>query len=166
VVDLARHYVAPDLPAEAVLGTLHTVGLLDQADRRVGGFSRGMTQHLGLAAALVGDPRVLLLDEPTSALDPAGRPEILDLVADQVGVLRAGRLIYQGGTRELVDRYLDPRWVLRLGSPVADVVAALGGQPWYGEWKPLTGNGSAWTPTRWHTASGVSRMSSRPAEPA
>jgi hypothetical protein len=46
VVDLARFYVAPDLPAEAVPGTLHTVGLLDQADRRVGGFSRGMTQRL------------------------------------------------------------------------------------------------------------------------
>ena len=135
VVDLARHYVAPDLAADAVLRTLYTVGLDEQADRRVGGFSRGMTQRLGLAAALIGDPRVLLLDEPTSALDPAGRAEILDLVAamrgrrtvvfsshiladvqrvaDQVGVLRAGRLSYQGATGALIDEYLDPRWVLR-----------------------------------------------------
>jgi ABC-2 type transport system ATP-binding protein len=161
VVDLARYYVAPDLPAEAVLGTLRTVGLLEQADRRVGGFSRGMTQRLGLAAALVGDPQVLLLDEPTSALDPAGRAEILDLVAamrghrtvlfsshiladvqrvaDQVGVLRAGRLIYQGGTRELVDRYLDPRWVLRLNSPVDQVVAALRRESWVRRAETLDG---------------------------
>ena len=152
VVDLARHYVAPDLAADAVLRTLYTVGLDEQADRRVGGFSRGMTQRLGLAAALIGDPRVLLLDEPTSALDPAGRAEILDLVAamrgrrtvvfsshiladvqrvaDQVGVLRAGRLSYQGATGALIDEYLDPRWVLRLNSPVAHVVRALRAQPW------------------------------------
>jgi len=111
-----------------------------------------MTQRLGLAAALVGDPRVLLLDEPTSALDPAGRAEILDLVAamrghctvlfsshiladvqrvaHRVGVLRAGRLIWQGETRALVDEYLDPRWVLRLSSPVDDVVRGLRDRPW------------------------------------
>jgi ABC-2 type transport system ATP-binding protein len=152
VVDLARYYVAPGLAADTVLDTLYTVGLSEQADRRVGGFSRGMTQRLGLAAALVGDPRVLLLDEPTSALDPAGRAEILDLVAamrghrtvlfsshiladvqrvaDRVGVLRAGRLIYQGTTRALIDGYLDPRWLLRLNSPVDEVVRALHGQPW------------------------------------
>ena len=152
VVDLARYYVAPDLPTASVLATLHTVGLSEQADRRVGGFSRGMTQRLGLAAALIGDPQVLLLDEPTSALDPAGRAEILDLVAamhghrtvlfsshiladvqrvaDRVGVLRAGRLIHQGTTRALIDEYLDPRWLLRLNSPVDDVVRALRMQPW------------------------------------
>jgi ABC-2 type transport system ATP-binding protein len=152
VVDLSRHYVAAELGADAVLDTLRTVGLDADADRRVGGFSRGMTQRLGLAAALIGDPRVLLLDEPTSALDPAGRAEILDLVAamrghrtvvfsshiladvqrvaDQVGVLRAGRLIYQGATSDLVDRYLDPRWVLRLSNPVEQVVRALADQPW------------------------------------
>src|SRR6266545_3446958 len=152
VVDLARYYVAPELDADAVLRTLHTVGLYEQADRRVGGFSRGMTQRLGLAAALIGDPRLLLLDEPTSALDPAGRAEILDLVAamrghrtvifsshilgdvqrvaDQVGVLRAGRLIYQGETRALVDEYLDPRWIVRLGSPAQDVVRELGTRSW------------------------------------
>jgi ABC-2 type transport system ATP-binding protein len=152
VVDLARHYVAPDLGAEAVWQALHTTDLTGAADRRVGGFSRGMTQRLGLAVALVGDPRVLLLDEPTSALDPAGRAEILDLVAamrgrrtvifsshiladvqrvaDHVGVLRAGRLLYQGDTRSLVDEHLAPSWVIRLSGSADDVVTKLRGRQW------------------------------------
>jgi ABC-2 type transport system ATP-binding protein len=152
VVDLARSYVAPDRGADAVWTALRSAGLADDAGRRVGGFSRGMTQRLGLAAALVGDPELLMLDEPTSALDPAGRAEILDLVAamrgqrtvifsshiladvqrvaDHVGILRRGRLLYQGGTRALVDEHLTPSWVLRLGSPAADVLAKLRGESW------------------------------------
>jgi ABC-2 type transport system ATP-binding protein len=152
VVDLARHYVAPHLAGNVVTETLALTGLAEVADRRVGGFSRGMTQRLGLAAALVGDPQLLLLDEPTAALDPAGRAETLDLVggmrgrrtvifsshiladvqrvADMVGVLRAGHLLYQGQTRVLIDEHLDPRWVLRLSGPVGDVVTELRNQPW------------------------------------
>jgi ABC-2 type transport system ATP-binding protein len=94
----------------------------------------------------------LLLDEPTAALDPAGRAEILDLVggmrgrrtvifsshilaevqrvADMVGVLRAGRLLYQGPTRMLIDEHLDPRWLLRLSGPVDRVVSELRNQSW------------------------------------
>lgn len=167
VVDLARHLVAPDLGPAAVTEALATAGLADAADRRVGGFSRGMTQRLGLAAAIVGDPELLILDEPTSALDPAGRAEVLDLVAamrgrrtivfsshiladvqrvaDQVGVLRNGRMLYQGSTAALVDQYLSPRWSIRLGgvsdpvepgsgaggsSGVETVAEALLAEPW------------------------------------
>jgi len=120
-----------------------------------------MTQRLGLAVALASDADVLLLDEPTSALDPQGRSDVLELitalgrdhavvfsshiladvqrVADHVGVLRAGRLLYQGQTRTLIDEHLAPRWELRLASPVDPVVRKLATEPWVRHVEPLDG---------------------------
>ncbi|HEY2314361.1 MAG TPA: ATP-binding cassette domain-containing protein [Streptosporangiaceae bacterium] len=152
VVDLACALVAPELGDAAVTAALRTAGLTDAADRRVGAFSRGMVQRLGLACALVSDPELLILDEPTSALDPAGRADILDLVAglrgqrtvifsshiladvqrvaDHVGILRDGRLLYQGAAMDLIDTYLSPRWLIRIAGDAEPVAAAMAAAGW------------------------------------
>lgn len=77
------HYVAAmfaiprDVAAARAEALLQRFGLQDAADRKLRGFSTGMTQKVGLAQALINEPRVLLLDEPTSGLDPLGRHELL-----------------------------------------------------------------------------------------
>jgi ABC-2 type transport system ATP-binding protein len=120
-------------PAEANLRgeeMLELVGLQEAANRRIGGFSRGMRQRLGLAQALMNKPQVLLLDEPVSALDPVGRRDILRLiktlgeeatvfmsthilndverVCDRIGIIDRGRLIALDSTEELLRRYAVP----------------------------------------------------------
>ncbi len=109
---------------------LEVVGLSYAAERRIGGFSRGMRQRLGLAKALLPRSELLLLDEPVSALDPAGRKEVLDLielmrgqatvllsthilsdverVCDKVGIINKGKMIIESPRQELLDRYALP----------------------------------------------------------
>src|SRR5215216_1323815 len=103
---------------------LELVGLADAARRRVEQMSKGMQQRLGLAQALVGRPRLLLLDEPTSALDPAGRRDVrvlleglrgrgiavllnshllseVELVCDRVVIISRGEVVAAGAPAEL-----------------------------------------------------------------
>jgi ABC-2 type transport system ATP-binding protein len=103
---------------------LELVELTDAAGTRVGAMSKGMQQRLGIAQALVGTPRLLMLDEPTSALDPVGRRVVRDLllelkrrgvavllnshllseverVCDRVAILVGGRIVARGSPAEL-----------------------------------------------------------------
>jgi ABC-2 type transport system ATP-binding protein len=97
---------------------LELVGLSDVAHRRVEGMSKGMQQRLGIAQALVGEPKLLLLDEPTSALDPAGRRAIrallLQLRGRGIAVLLNSHLLGE------IERVCDRVVILAHGRVVAD----------------------------------------------
>ncbi|MGY1752331.1 ABC transporter ATP-binding protein [Blastococcus sp. SYSU D01042] len=80
VLDLHVRLSGTDVPPAERRDTLALVGLDGRAGDRVGGFSKGMQQRLGLAVALVARPEFVVLDEPTSALDPLGRVDVRDIV--------------------------------------------------------------------------------------
>ena len=129
---------------------LERVGLADVAGRKVGGFSLGMRQRLGLAAALMRRPRVLLLDEPANGLDPAGADELwrtvrslagegtavllsshdlvaIDDVCDEITVLRDGEVAWSGPIADLRAQAPAPEHVLRTAddASAAQVAEAL-----------------------------------------
>ena len=131
--------------ADQVLQVVGLVGLMARRGDRVGDLSKGLQQRLGLAVALLGEPRLIVLDEPTSALDPVGRDDVrviiraarargaavilnshllgeVERVCDEVVIVHRGRAIAHGGLRSLLG---EPS--LRLSvSGLADPVAVVG----------------------------------------
>jgi len=121
---------------DSIINLLKTVGLNNVANKKIGYFSKGMKQRLGLAQALVNDPKYIFLDEPLDGLDPIGRREFKQIllglkkkgktiffnshilsdveeICDQIGIINEGKLIYSGsvkqfrGNKTLEDAFVD-----------------------------------------------------------
>jgi ABC-2 type transport system ATP-binding protein len=120
---------AAGIPRSRVDVVLERVGLTDVAQWRVGGYSLGMRQRLGLASALLGDPRLLVLDEPANGLDPAGMAELRDLLR---GLADEGRTVLMSShvlseVAQTVDRVvIVAGGALRHAGPLAELIAANG----------------------------------------
>jgi ABC-2 type transport system ATP-binding protein len=152
VVSLAQQLTDPAAGSDRVEEVLANAGLTEAAHRRVGGYSRGMLQRLGVACTIVGRPHLVLLDEPASALDPQGRREVLDLISqlrgsatvlfsshilgdvqevcDTVGILNDGELLFQGPIGSLLVGQAVPRFQVRLRTGADRVGAALADLQW------------------------------------
>jgi ABC-2 type transport system ATP-binding protein len=110
---------------------LETVGLAGAANRRVKGYSMGMRQRLAIAAALLGDPEVLILDEPVNGLDPPGIRWIRDLLRSEAGrgraVLVSSHLLSEVA-QSVDDVVVISHGVLRAGGPLASVLGSPEGE--------------------------------------
>ncbi len=146
LASIARLKRLADPPLEPLLAR---VGLASARHVKTRAYSKGMKQRLGLAAALLGRPDLLVLDEPTDGVDPIGRAEVRDIlreeqargatiflnshllseterICDRIGILHAGAIVLSGTMRELATSHT--RWVVRFAAP-RDDLAALGFVP-------------------------------------
>ncbi len=142
---------------------LELVELKRAAGRRIGGYSRGMRQRLGVAQALVNRPKVLFMDEPTSALDPIGRRDILALiqrlaesatifmsthilsdverVCSVVGIVDKGKLLTVSTVEGLREKYAPSVFEIEFIEDATQFADSLNVLPWIAESKLVSGNG-------------------------
>ncbi len=165
--ELSFHAGLIGLPAQqrhdSIREVLDLVGLTQRADHRIGTYSKGMQQRVGLAVALLGAPELVFLDEPTSALDPVGRHDVrellralkrrgvtvflnshllgeVELVCDRVAIVHRGRIVADGPVHSVVG---EPHGVrLRIspnGTAIEPIASRFGTLKRDGEWHVVTG---------------------------
>lgn len=142
---------------------LELVDLQEASGRRIGGYSRGMRQRLGIAQALINRPRILFLDEPCSALDPMGRRGVLSVierlqaettvfmsthilsdverVCDVVGIIDRGELITKARTEQLRERYARSVFEVQFEEDPTSLISTLNSLPWVVKLDVGRGNG-------------------------
>ncbi|MEJ1241841.1 ATP-binding cassette domain-containing protein [Chryseolinea sp. T2] len=147
-MNLEIHRLAYGVAKSRIEAVLEICGISYAARQKVGSYSMGMRQRLGICIALLHDPELLILDEPTNGLDPEGMIEVRNLIislnrdfkktllisshllsemeriATDVGIIRSGRLLYQGPKSELYS-VVEPTGLFRIESPRTDDARAL-----------------------------------------
>jgi ABC-2 type transport system ATP-binding protein len=158
LLELVGRLAGLDGPAlrSRVAATLERTGLADAGERRIGTYSGGMRQRLGIAQAVLHEPELLILDEPVSSLDPEGRRDLLALIeglrgqatvvvsthvladveriCDRVAILDRGRLVTEGPLADLLEAHARPIFELvpapGQGEGVTALAASLRAAPW------------------------------------
>lgn len=141
-----------DKPSKKIEEVLMIVNLLEARKKRIAAYSNGMKQRLGIAQALINDPKVLIMDEPVSALDPIGRREVMqvisrlkedktillsthilsdvDRICDDVIIINRGKIVTESPLSKLKEKYAQPILEVEFEQDVENILDDLKKEPW------------------------------------